>query len=236
MKKIVWLIVLFLLALAIANLSQLSGGNVIIYLAKYRLSFSLNFLITIWVVSFFLFWLFFCLIRGTFRLPFRFGLFFSNRKKYRLEKLYTRYLLDYCAGKYQELAKKLPKLCQQLPKDDKNSILLFIAADSLFQVNSPKINDLAAEFTNCSDSGLLAKLMQARILIHNQQYAAAKGCLDEAIVLDMKNIAAYRLQLDVCLILNDLQTAKNCFLWLTKHKLMPAYLQNHYQQCLGIAH
>jgi len=237
MKKILWLAIILILALVVANVSLLSSGSVVIYLAKYRIALSLNFLIALWIISIFLIVFLIKVIRNTINIPVQLSSFFGFNKDKKTEKAYTQSLLYYFCGDYQKAVKISLKLSKYLPESDKKTIFMMISLNSLFQLNDSRINDQLIEFDDFADPcrALLNKLAKARVAILNRRYSEAIIQLQEALVIDKKNILIHQLLLDNYLELDDLGNAKDCFNWLNKRKIMSVSMQKQYQQRLGIA-
>lgn len=233
MKKLFWLLFIFILVVVIATLGQLLSGNVVIYLDEYKVSFSLNLLIAGWIITLLGVVVAWKAIKGTFMLPQSIAAFFTRRRLARVDKMLTQTLADYLSGNYLKSAKIAAKLAQLNISAERQSLCLILAIDAAIRVNNlSNVNKMIDKLNESANLNInqAQKIIRAKSATLNQQYLHAITLLKEVIQFDSKNIAAYQLLLENYIYANDKENAEECLKWLKKRKIFPLYLNEFYQR------
>ena len=236
MKKIIWLLAIFVLVIAFATLGQLASGNVIIYFNEYKISFSLVFFVAGWLLSLIITILLWKIVRGTLGIPSLIAGFFTKRKQLKIDKMFSQTLINYFAGNYLKSSKVAARLARLKTTSERQNLFLMLAIDSAIKYNNTAfVNKLTDAITDSAETNLniAEKIIKAKAATLNQQYLHAITLLKEVLVIDNKNIAAHQLLLENYIYSNDPQNAKESIRWLQKRKVMPLFLNEFYQR-LGV--
>lgn len=219
MKMILGIGIIFIFALAVAGFGVFNYGEVSIYLLTYKLDFSLNLLLFLWVISFVLGYYLLRLLININRLPNK-----ISRRRNKIALMVSRRNLNYAGlyyfeGKYFECyASALKSLKTEVNQDNKFLAYMLAYKSANFMRDNDKETKVLEELSAFKDEKWqLAKYLAiAENLYYEQKFGLAIDNLNHALAIDRNHVAARRLLLKVYLSLENYQKSYEVLSWLIK--------------------
>lgn len=232
MRFIIRLIILFVIALAIAGVSLLDSGVVLIYIHKYQIKLSLNLLILLVLLIFTVIYYLLRVYINLKRLPNKIqrsrakNLLISSRKHLNYAGLH------FFEGKYRSCYDSAMKSIKKELNVDNKFLAYMLAYKSASimrdQKKEEEITDRIQQFND--HKWLLAKyLLIAENLYNQQKFGLCIDNLQEALKIDHKHVPAHFMLLKVYLNLNNYAKAYEMLEWLLKNDSIREYKANKYK-------
>lgn len=232
MRFFIRLIILFFIALAIAGISLLDSGVVIVYVHKYQIKLSLNLLILLLLLIFIVIYYSLRIYINIRRLPSKIqrsrakSLLMSSRKHLNYAGLH------FFEGKYRSCYDSAMKsIKKELNLDNKFLAYMLAYKSASIMRDQKKEEEITERIQQFNDNKwLLAKhLLIAENLYNQQKFGLCIDNLQEALKIDHKHVPAHFMLLKVYLNLNNYTKAYEMLEWLLKNDSIREYKASKYK-------
>lgn len=199
MKGLIWILVLFAVAVGLVMAAQAYSGHVYIVIDQTQTlaTMSLHFFIGAMLVLVALIYVLFRLFDGVVAVPSVLGRFGRRRREHQAAEALNQAGLAYFEGKFQQAEKQAAKVLANAQAGERRILALMLAAHSADQAGDmEKRAEYLRQWTLLPQKNQLARhLMLAEAALAHQDYPAAQAALADAAALNPKLTRLVRLQL-----------------------------------------
>lgn len=199
MRGLIWLIVLFAIAVGVVMAAQAYSGHVYIVIDQTQTlaTMSLHFFVAAVVVVVAIVYLLFRLLDGILAVPGRLGRFGRRRREHQAAEALNQAGLAFFEGKFQQAEKQAAKVLDNAQAGDRRILALMLAAHSADQAgDAVKRAQYLQQLSNLPHKNQLARhLLLAESALNRHDYPAAQTSLNDAAAINPKLTRLVRLQL-----------------------------------------
>lgn len=199
MRGLIWLIVLFAIAVGVVMAAQAYSGHVYIVIDQTQTlaTMSLHFFVAAVVVAVAIVYLLFRLLDGILAVPGRLGRFGRRRREHQAAEALNQAGLAFFEGKFQQAEKQAAKVLDNAQAGDRRILALMLAAHSADQAgDAVKRAQYLQQLSNLPHKNQLARhLLLAESALNRHDYPAAQTSLNDAAAINPKLTRLVRLQL-----------------------------------------
>lgn len=199
MRGLIWLIVLFAIAVGVVMAAQAYSGHVYIVIDQTQTlaTMSLHFFVAAVVVAVAIVYLLFRLLDGILAVPGRLGRFGRRRREHQAAEALNQAGLAFFEGKFQQAEKQAAKVLDNAQAGDRRILALMLAAHSADQAgDAVKRAQYLQQLSNLPHKNQLARhLLLAESALNRHDYPAAQASLNDAAAINPKLTRLVRLQL-----------------------------------------
>lgn len=196
MKQLIWIVVLFALAIGLALASKTYSGNVFITVENYMLRINLHLFILALIALVVLLYVAVRLLAGILSAPERMGAFGSRRRNRQAAEALNAAGLAYFEGKYQEAAQAAAKVLANKEAGSRRILALMIGAHAADQSGDQETrNRYLADIAKLPEKQQLSRyLLLAESALAAGDWAAADSHLKAAAQINPRLTRLVRLQ------------------------------------------
>lgn len=199
MKGLIWIIVLFAVAVGLVLAAQAYSGHVYIVIDQTQTlaTMSLHFFVGATLVLVALIYVLFRLFDGVVAVPGRLGRFGRKRREHQAAEALNQAGLAYFEGKFQQAEKQAAKVLANAQAGERRILAVMLAAHSADQAGDvAKCETYLQQWALLPQKNQLARyLMLAESALTRQDYPAAQAALADAAAINPKLTRLVRLQL-----------------------------------------
>lgn len=199
MRGLIWLVVLFAIAVGVVMAAQAYSGHVYIVIDQTQTlaTMSLHFFVAAVVVVVAVVYLLFRLLDGILAVPGRLGRFGRRRREHQAAEALNQAGLAFFEGKFQQAEKQAAKVLDNAQAGDRRILALMLAAHSADQAgDAVKRAQYLQQLSNLPHKNQLARhLLLAESALNRHDYPAAQASLNDAAAINPKLTRLVRLQL-----------------------------------------
>jgi len=194
MRLLLWLLTLTALAVGVALAARYNDGYALLVLPPWRVELSLNFLILLDVVGFFLFYIFLRTLANTLRLPKTVREYRARRRSEQAERALNEGLRFSFEGRYGHALKSAEAAYQANHAPGLSALVAARAAHDLLEPER-EAEWLGRAALHDEESRIARLMTEAELHLDSRHYAEAQTVLDQLAAGGQRHIAALRFSL-----------------------------------------
>ncbi|XXQ69342.1 heme biosynthesis HemY N-terminal domain-containing protein [Neisseriaceae bacterium B1] len=197
MKQLIWIIVLFAIAIGLAMAAKTYSGNVFIVVEHYLLRINLHLFVIGLIASVFMLYLLIKLLVGVLATPERMSRFGKNRKSNKAAEALNAAGLAYFEGRYQEAEQAAAKVLANKEAGNNRILALMIGAHAADQSGNAELrNKYLTDISRLPEKQQLSRyLLLAESALNQQNEAEVDSNLKAAAQINPRLTRLVQLQL-----------------------------------------